>query len=137
MHVVAPDVGGGFGVKVMQFYPEEVLVPCAARRLGVPVKWTEDRREHFIGSNHERKQVHHVRVGCDDDGRILALETSFLHDSGAYCPYGMIMPIITAASCPGPYRLAELPLRVHGACTPTRVADVARTAAPGGRTACS
>src|SRR6266567_9273160 len=70
VHVVAPDVGGGFGVKVIQFYPEEVLVPLAARRLGMPVKWTEDRREHFIGSTHERKQVHRVRVGTDADGRI-------------------------------------------------------------------
>ena len=105
VHVVAPDVGGGFGVKVIQFYPEEVLVPLAAQRLGMPVKWTEDRREHFIGSTHERRQVHRVRVGADDDGRILALETSFLHDSGAYCPYGLIIPVITAAQLPGPYRL--------------------------------
>jgi len=105
VNVVAPDVGGGFGVKVIQFYPEEVLVPLAARRLGVTVKWTEDRREHFIGSTHERKQVHRVRVGATEDGRILALETSFLHDSGAYCPYGLIIPIISAAQLPGPYRL--------------------------------
>ena len=77
---MAPDVGGGFGVKVMQFYPEEVLVPWAAHRLGVPVKWIEDRREHFIGSNHERGQVHRVRVGCDDDGRILGLRDAFVHD---------------------------------------------------------
>ena len=63
VHVVAPDIGGGFGVKVVQFYPEEVLVPWAARRLGVPVKWAEDRREHFIGSTQERGQIHEVRVG--------------------------------------------------------------------------
>jgi CO/xanthine dehydrogenase Mo-binding subunit len=105
VHVVAPDVGGGFGVKVIQFYPEEVLVPLAARRLGMAVKWTEDRREHFIGSTHERRQLHNVRVGAREDGRILALETSFLHDSGAYCPYGLIIPVITAAQLPGPYRL--------------------------------
>ena len=105
VQVVAPDVGGGFGVKVIQFYPEEVLVPLAAKRLGMAVKWTEDRREHFVGSTHERRQVHRVRVGASDDGRILALETSFLHDSGAYCPYGLIIPIITAAQLPGPYRL--------------------------------
>jgi aerobic carbon-monoxide dehydrogenase large subunit len=105
VQVVAPDVGGGFGTKVMQFYPEEVLIPWAARRLGVPVKWTEDRREHFIGSNHERGQVHDVTVGCDGDGRILALETRFRHDSGAYCPYGLIVPIISASQLPGPYRL--------------------------------
>jgi carbon-monoxide dehydrogenase large subunit len=105
VHVVAPDVGGGFGVKVIQFYPEEVLVPLAARRLGMAVKWTEDRREHFVGSTHERKQIHDVRVAVADDGRILALETSFLHDSGAYCPYGLIIPIISAAQLPGPYKL--------------------------------
>jgi aerobic carbon-monoxide dehydrogenase large subunit len=105
VHVIAPDVGGGFGVKVIQFYPEEVLVPLAARRLGMAVKWTEDRREHFIGSTHERKQVHRVRVGAGEDGKIAALETSFLHDSGAYCPYGLIIPVITAAQLPGPYRL--------------------------------
>jgi aerobic carbon-monoxide dehydrogenase large subunit len=105
VQVVAPDVGGGFGVKVIQFYPEEVLVPFAAHRLGMPVKWTEDRREHFIGSTHERRQLHDVTVGLSKDGRILALETSFLHDSGAYCPYGLIIPVITAAQLPGPYRL--------------------------------
>src|SRR3989442_3565469 len=105
VHVVAPDVGGGFGLKVIQFYPEEVLVPWAARRLGVPVKWIEDRREHFIGSNQERRQVHRVRVGADATGRILGLEDHFLHDTGAYCSYGLILPIITAAQLPGPYKL--------------------------------
>ncbi len=105
VQVVAPDVGGGFGVKVIQFYPEEVLVPLAAQRLGMPVKWTEDRREHFIGSTHERKQIHDVTVGVSADGRILGLQTSFLHDSGAYCPYGLIIPVITAAQLPGPYKL--------------------------------
>jgi carbon-monoxide dehydrogenase large subunit len=105
VHVIAPDVGGGFGTKGMQFYPEEVLIPWAARRLQTAVKWTEDRREHFIGSNHERKQIHDVKVGCDDDGRILAFETRFLHDSGAYSPFGLIVPVITASQLPGPYKL--------------------------------
>jgi len=105
VQVVAPDVGGGFGVKVIQFYPEEVLVPLAAHRLGMPVKWTEDRREHFIGSTQERRQIHDVTVGLREDGRILGLETSFLHDGGAYCPYGLIIPVITAAQLPGPYKL--------------------------------
>jgi aerobic carbon-monoxide dehydrogenase large subunit len=107
VHVVAPDVGGGFGMKVIQFYPEEVLVPWASRRLGRPVKWTEDRREDFIGSNHERGQIHDVKVGVDDDGRIRGLETRFLNDAGAYCSYGLIIPIITAAQLPGPYRLSN------------------------------
>ncbi|HEX4805743.1 MAG TPA: aerobic carbon-monoxide dehydrogenase large subunit [Conexibacter sp.] len=105
VHVVAPDVGGGFGAKVMQFYPEEVLVPWAARRLRRTVKWTEDRREHFIGTNHERRQIHDVRVGCDAEGRIVAMETTFVHDTGAYCPYGLIVPIVAGSHAPGPYRL--------------------------------
>jgi aerobic carbon-monoxide dehydrogenase large subunit len=105
VHVVAPDIGGGFGMKVIQFYPEEVLVPWASRHLGAPVKWTEDRREDFIGSNHERGQIHDVRVGVADDGRIVALETKFVNDAGAYCSYGLIIPIITSAQLPGPYKL--------------------------------
>ena len=107
VHVVAPDIGGGFGMKVIQFYPEEVLVPWASRRLHTTVKWAEDRREDFIGSNHERGQVHDVRVGVDGDGRIVALETKFLNDAGAYCSYGLIIPIITAAQLPGPYKISN------------------------------
>ncbi|HZA20634.1 MAG TPA: aerobic carbon-monoxide dehydrogenase large subunit [Actinomycetota bacterium] len=103
VHVVAPDVGGGFGMKVIQFYPEEVLCPWASRRLGLPVKWTEDRREDFIGSNHERGQVHDLRVGVDEEGRILAMDVKFLNDAGAYCSYGLIIPIITSAQMQGPY----------------------------------
>ena len=75
--VVAPDVGGGFGVKLPVFYPEEILVPWAARRLGAPVKFIEGRLEHFVASNHERAQWHEVRVGFDDDGRILGLHDEF------------------------------------------------------------
>ena len=74
--VITPDVGGGFGVKINHPWPEELLVPLAARTLGVPVKFTEDRREHFISSAHERGQEHHVEVGFDDDGRLLGLTSS-------------------------------------------------------------
>ena len=61
VEVIAPDVGGGFGVKIMHPWPEEIVVPMAAMRLGRPVKWTEDRREHFISSAHERGQEQHDR----------------------------------------------------------------------------
>src|SRR6476620_12126853 len=54
VEVIAPDVGGGFGVKIMHPWPEEILVPLAAMRLRRPVKWVEDRREHFISYAHER-----------------------------------------------------------------------------------
>jgi carbon-monoxide dehydrogenase large subunit len=105
VEVIAPDVGGGFGVKIMHPWPEELLVPWAAMALGHEVKWTEDRREHFIASAHERGQVHEVTVGYDDDGRVLALDVRFRHDNGAYTPYGVIVPIITSTQLPGPYRL--------------------------------
>jgi carbon-monoxide dehydrogenase large subunit len=102
--VITPDVGGGFGVKINHPWPEELLVPLAARTLGTPVKFTEDRREHFISSAHERAQEHHVEVGFDDDGRVLGLDVEFWHDHGAYTPYGLIVPIITSTQLLGPYK---------------------------------
>jgi CO/xanthine dehydrogenase Mo-binding subunit len=104
VEVVAPDVGGGFGVKIMHPWPEEILVPWAAMRLARPVKWSEDRREHFISSAHERAQRHRIRVGFDDDGRVLGLDVEFVHDTGAYTPYGIIVPVITATQLLGPYK---------------------------------
>ena len=104
VEVVTPDVGGGFGVKIVHPWPEEVLVPWAAKRLGQPVKWTEDRREHFVSSAHERGQLHHVRVGYDDQGRLRGLSVEFWHDNGAYIPYGLIVPIITSTQLLGPYK---------------------------------
>jgi carbon-monoxide dehydrogenase large subunit len=105
VEVIAPDVGGGFGTKIMLFYPEEILIPCAAMRLHRPVKWTEDRREHLIAANQERGQRHEVEVAVDRDGRILGLRDRFVHDAGAYTPYGIIVPIITSTQLPGPYKL--------------------------------
>ena len=105
VRVVAPDVGGGFGTKIMMFYPEEILTPFAAIALGRPVKWIEDRRENFISANQERGQTHDVEYAFDDQGILLAVRDTFLHDTGAYTPYGIIVPIITSCSLPGPYRL--------------------------------
>jgi CO/xanthine dehydrogenase Mo-binding subunit len=111
VEVVAPDVGGGFGPKIMLFYPDELLVPFAAMQLGRPVKWTEDRSEHFVAVNQERGQVHEVDVGFDVEGRVQALDVDFIHDAGAYTPYGIILPIITAAQVPGPYRVPNYRVR--------------------------
>jgi aerobic carbon-monoxide dehydrogenase large subunit len=102
--VITPDVGGGFGVKIMHAWPEEFLVAWAARRLDRPIKWTEDRREHFVASAHERGQLQTVRVGFDDTGRILGLDVQILHDNGAYTPYGIVVPIITSTQLLGPYK---------------------------------
>ncbi|MDA0633881.1 aerobic carbon-monoxide dehydrogenase large subunit [Nonomuraea sp. MCN248] len=105
VEVIAPDVGGGFGVKIVHPWPEEILVPWAAMLLGREIKWTEDRREHFVSSAHERGQVQHVRVGFDDEGRVLGLDVRILHDHGAYTPYGIIVPIVTSTQLLGPYKL--------------------------------
>jgi carbon-monoxide dehydrogenase large subunit len=105
VEVIAPDVGGGFGTKIMLFYPEEILVPLAAIRLGRPVKWIEDRREHLTAATQERGQRHDIEVAVDADGRILGLRDRFVHDAGAYTPYGIVVPLITATQLPGPYRL--------------------------------
>jgi CO/xanthine dehydrogenase Mo-binding subunit len=104
VEVVTPDVGGGFGVKIVHPWPEEVLVPWAAIRLGQQVKWTEDRREHFVSSAHERAQLHEVEFGYDDEGRLHGLSVRFWHDNGAYTPYGLIVPIITSTQLLGPYK---------------------------------
>jgi CO/xanthine dehydrogenase Mo-binding subunit len=103
--VIAPDVGGGFGVKIMLFYPEEVLVPHASRLLGRPVKWIEDRWEHFVSGNQERGQLHEAEVAFDESGQILAVRTSFLHDTGAYIPYGVAVPANTITHVLGQYRV--------------------------------
>ncbi|MFD0687003.1 aerobic carbon-monoxide dehydrogenase large subunit [Actinomadura fibrosa] len=105
VEVVAPDVGGGFGVKIVHPWPEEVLVPWAARLLDRELKWTEDRREHFVAAAHERGQLQDVRVGFDDAGRILGLDVRILHDHGAYTPYGIIIPIVTSTQLLGPYKI--------------------------------
>ncbi|HEY3200063.1 MAG TPA: aerobic carbon-monoxide dehydrogenase large subunit, partial [Actinomycetes bacterium] len=104
VEVIAPDVGGGFGVKIVHPWPEEVLVPWAAHRLDQPVAWTEDRREHFVSSAHEREQEQQIRVGFDDEGRISGLDVKIWHDNGAYTPYGVIVPIITSTQLLGPYK---------------------------------
>ncbi|MGY1803061.1 aerobic carbon-monoxide dehydrogenase large subunit [Blastococcus sp. SYSU D00922] len=119
VEVIAPDVGGGFGVKIVHPWPEELLVPMAAIALQAEVKWAEDRREHFISSAHERQQRQDITVGYDDEGRITALDVHVLHDNGAYTPYGIIVPIITATQLVGPYVIPVYRVRVDSVYTNT------------------
>jgi len=93
VRVVAPFIGGGFGPKIMLFYPEEVLVPLMALRLERPVKWIEDRLEHFTATTHERGQIHECEMALDAEGRILGVRDEFLMDTGAYNPYGLTVPL--------------------------------------------
>lgn len=103
VRVIAPFIGGGFGPKIMMFYPEEVLIPWAAMKLHRPVKWIEDRFEHFFATTHERGQIHDAEVALDKDGRILGVKDVFLHDTGAYDPYGLTVPINSQCTLLGPY----------------------------------
>lgn len=103
VRVIAPFVGGGFGPKIMLFYPEEVVLPWAAMRLNRPVKWIEDRLEHFFATTHERGQTHDAEIALAADGRILGVKDVFLHDTGAYNPYGLTVPINSQCTLLGPY----------------------------------
>ena len=107
VRVVAPDVGGGFGAKLI-VYPEDVLIPFLALRFGRPVRWLEDRLEHMLTATQERTQVHTVEVGFDDDGRLLALRDRFVHDTGAYTPRGLVVPLLSASMLAGPYRIPHI-----------------------------
>jgi len=105
VHLYEGHVGGGFGIRG-ELYPEDVLVCLAALRLGRPVKWIEDRREHLIAANHSRQQRHKVRAAVDADGRLLAIDDEFFHDQGGYVrTHAATVPDLAAAMLPGPYRV--------------------------------
>jgi aerobic carbon-monoxide dehydrogenase large subunit len=103
VRVIAPYIGGGFGPKIMMFYQEEVLVPWAAKLLDRPVKWIEDRAENFVATTHERGQIHDAEMALDADGHILGIHDVFLHDTGAYVPYGLTVPLNSQCTLLGPY----------------------------------
>jgi aerobic carbon-monoxide dehydrogenase large subunit len=99
------EVGGGFGIRG-EFYPEDLIVPWAAMRLGRPVQWIEDRHEHLMAANHSRQQHHEVEIGFDAERRIVALIDRFVVDLGAYLrTHGVVVPELTSALMPGPYRI--------------------------------
>ncbi|MFV1859007.1 MAG: molybdopterin cofactor-binding domain-containing protein, partial [Anaerolineales bacterium] len=105
VRVIAPFIGGGFGPKIMMFYPEEMLIPWVAMRLGRPVKWIEDRSENFVATTQERSQIHQAEIALSSDGRILGVHDTFLHDSGAYDPYGLTVPLNSQCTLLGPYKI--------------------------------
>ena len=103
IRVVAPFVGGGFGSKLLMYYPEELMLPWAARELGASLKWIEDRAEHFFATSQERGQIHDAEIALSREGKILGLKDVFLHDTGAYNPYGLTVPLNSQCSLLGPY----------------------------------
>ena len=102
IRVIAPFVGGGFGTKA-PFYAEEAVIPAAAMKLRRPVTWQEDRREHFLSATQERDQYWKAAIAVDAHGKILGLSGTMLHDTGAFLPWGIIVPYIAATTFPGPY----------------------------------
>jgi carbon-monoxide dehydrogenase large subunit len=102
VRVITPDVGGGFGPKGA-IYPEYPTVAICAKALGRPVKWIEDRRENFVATHQERDQYWDVEIAVDAKAKILGLRGQLIHDTGAYLPWGLVLPWIAATTVPGPY----------------------------------
>jgi carbon-monoxide dehydrogenase large subunit len=111
LRVIAPDVGGGFGPKAA-IYAEEYVVAALALHLRRPVKWTELRREHFVASNQQRGQSGRLEAAVDDSARILGLRARMVHDSGAYVPYGIVVPTTTLRLMSGPYVVPALDVTI-------------------------
>ena len=116
IRVVAPDVGGGFGTKA-NGYPEDLLIPAAAIATRRPVKWTEDRREHMMGSAHARGQVHDIEIAARRDGTLLAVRDRIWVDLGAYNSWGIVLPYNTVAHLLGPHRVPNLDVECRGVVT--------------------
>jgi aerobic carbon-monoxide dehydrogenase large subunit len=112
LRVVAPDVGGGFGAKFVM-YPEEVTLAASCLLLRRPIKWIEDRREHFLAAIQERDQYWDLEVAFDEDGRLLGIRGEMIHDEGAYTPQGINLPYNASTALPGPYILPAYQLDVR------------------------
>lgn len=111
VRVVTPDVGGGFGAKYL-FYPEEIAVAAASLLTGLPIKWVEDRREHFLAAIQERDQYWDFEAAVDADGRLLAVRGRMVSDAGAYVPQGINLAYNASTAFPGPYVLPAYDLDV-------------------------
>ncbi len=116
VRVVAPDVGGGFGAKFL-VYPEEIAIAAAARLHACPVKWIEDRAEHFVSAIQERDQHWDVEIAVDGDGLILGVRGRMIHDQGAYTPQGINCPYNAATAVTGSYVVPNYNLDVFVAQT--------------------
>jgi carbon-monoxide dehydrogenase large subunit len=116
LRIVTPDVGGGFGPKG-SFYAEYGAIGAAAMSLRRPVKWIEDRRENFLSTQQERDQYWDLEIAVDKDAKILGVRGTIVHDSGAYMPWGVVLPWIAATTTPGPYVIPAFKVDVSCAFT--------------------
>jgi carbon-monoxide dehydrogenase large subunit len=112
IEMVEGDTGGAFGVRG-EFYPEDFLIPFAAKRIGRPVKWIEDRREHLIATNHARDAECELEIACDREGKVLALRGHAHTDVGAYLRTNGATPSRNVAQVsPGPYDISHVRMDV-------------------------
>jgi aerobic carbon-monoxide dehydrogenase large subunit len=117
IRLVELAVGGAFGVRG-EFYPEDLLVPFAARHFGRPVKWIEDRAEHFVATNHAREQVHELEVAASADGKLLAFRDRAWCDQGAYVrTQGILPPLLPTMHLAGPYAWQAFAIESSGVLT--------------------
>jgi aerobic carbon-monoxide dehydrogenase large subunit len=128
IRIIAPDVGGGFGVKIMH-YPEEVIAAVASRKLNRPVKWTETRSEHMTSTIHGRDQIDYVKIGAKRDGTIVGLQCTAICDLGAYfetlTPF---IPCFTGFVISGCYKIPNLQYTAKGVFTNKMATDATRGA---------
>ncbi len=118
IHVITPDVGGGFGAKA-SVYAEDILTAWCARHLDRPVRWTETRSESMLGLGHGRAQVQDVGMGGTRDGRILAYSIDVVQDSGAYPAIGAMLPFMTRTMATGVYDIARCEFNSNSVVTNT------------------
>jgi len=116
VRVVTPDVGGGFGPKLV-FYPEDVVTALAALLVGRPVKWIEDRREHFVATTQERDQYWEVEIAVDGNARILGIRGDLIHDHGAYTARGVNLPHNSAETVTLQYEVPAYHMNIRVALT--------------------
>ncbi len=134
LHFIEKDVGGGFGIRG-ELYPEDFLIPFAAMKLGRPVKWIEDRREHLMAANHSREIGCELEIAARRDGTVLGLSAKIYGDMGAYVrTHGGLVPCSTAALLTGPYRIANFQCVVH--CVMTNKTGMGTFRAPGRYESC-
>jgi carbon-monoxide dehydrogenase large subunit len=129
LHVVAPDVGGGFGSKIY-IYPEEAVCTWATKKLRRPIKWTADRSEAFLGDAHGRDHVNKVKIGLDQDNKIVGLRVDTLANLGAYLSaFSMVTPTyLHGTLLSGCYNIPAIYTNVKGVCTTTVNVDAYRGA---------
>ena len=116
LRVITPDVGGGFGPKLV-VYQEDIVLTLVTRMINHPIKWVEDRREHFVATTQERDQYWEAEIAVDSEGKILGIKSDVIHDHGAFTARGVNLPYNAAETIPLPYEVPAFSTHVRLALT--------------------